>query len=72
MNLTTVDITAIPRAAIGDEVILLGPGISAQNHAGLARTIAYEILCGLRPDTRVLTDADPAVAPALIAPVASA
>lgn len=48
MNLTTVDVTAIPGGAPGDEVTLLGPGITAQDHARLAHTIPYEILCGLR------------------------
>jgi alanine racemase len=48
MNLTTVDITAIPEAALGDVATLLGPGITAEDHARLAGTIPYEILCGLR------------------------
>jgi alanine racemase len=48
MNLTTVDITDIPHAAVGDEVILLGDGITADDHAHLAHTISYEILCGIR------------------------
>ena len=48
MNLTTVDITHIPHATLGDEVTLLGPGITAEDHARLARTIPYEILCGMR------------------------
>jgi alanine racemase len=48
MNLTTVDVTAIPSAAEGDEATLLGDGISAEDHAGLARTIPYEILCAVR------------------------
>lgn len=78
MNLTTVDVTDIPEAAIGDVVTLLGPGISAADHATLAGTIPYEILCGLRPDARRLTgltpaepSADPTFAPALTTPVAS-
>nr|WP_281383486.1 alanine racemase C-terminal domain-containing protein [Granulicella aggregans] len=48
MNLTSVDITAIPNVAEGDEVTLLGEGISAEDHARLAHTIPYEILCGIR------------------------
>jgi len=54
MNLTVVDIT---RADItqphgvraGDEVMILGPGITADDHARLASTIAYEIVCGIHP-----------------------
>ena len=43
MNLTVVDITDIPGVAAGEEVILLGPGITAEQHARLAGTIPYEI-----------------------------
>jgi alanine racemase len=48
MNLTSVDITAIPDVAEGDEVTLLGEGITAEDHARLAHTIPYEILCAIR------------------------
>lgn len=48
MNLTTVDVTAIPSVAVGNEAVLLGEGITADDHARLARTIPYEILCGIR------------------------
>ena len=48
MNLTTIDVTGIAEAAVGDEVLLLGDGVTAEDHARLAGTIPYEILCGLR------------------------
>lgn len=48
MNLTVVDVTNIPGAAIGDEAIILGEGITAEDHARIAGTIAYEILCGMK------------------------
>jgi alanine racemase len=48
MNLTMVDVTAIPGVHIGDEVIVLGDGITAVDHARLAATIPYEILCAVR------------------------
>ncbi len=48
MNLTTVDVSAIPEAALEDEVTVLGEGITAEDHAELAHTVCYEILCGLR------------------------
>ncbi len=48
MNLTTVDVTHIPHAKPGDEVTLLGDNITADDHACLAHTISYEILCGIR------------------------
>ena len=47
MNLTMVDVTDLPGVRIGDEVVLLGDGITADDHARLAQTIPYEILCGL-------------------------
>jgi len=46
MNLTTVDVTEID-AAVGDEAVLLGDGVTAEDHAALAGTIAYEIICGM-------------------------
>jgi alanine racemase len=48
MNLTMVDVTAIPGVRIGDEVVVLGDGITADDHARLAATIPYEILCAVR------------------------
>lgn len=53
MDLTTVDITDIPGAEIGDETLLIGRSehchVSAMEHAEHAHTIIYEILCGLSP-----------------------
>jgi len=48
MNLTMVDVTDIDDVRIGDEVVLLGDGVTADDHARLAGTIPYEILCGVR------------------------
>jgi len=53
MNLTVVDVTGVPNIAIGNEVILLGEGVTADDHAALARTIPYEILCGVRASRRL-------------------
>ena len=56
MDLTVVDITHIPTAAAGDEVVILGqqdggqqhgPRVTADDHARWARTIPYEILCAI-------------------------
>jgi alanine racemase len=53
MDLTMIDVTDIPEAAIGDEVLLIGQSshcsVGADEHARLAGTIVYEILCGLAP-----------------------
>ncbi len=53
MNLTTVDASGIPNATPGDEVTVLGDDVTADEHARLAGTIAYEILCGLRARPRL-------------------
>jgi alanine racemase len=34
--------------AVGDEVVLLGEGVSAVEHAVWSGTIPYDILCGIR------------------------
>jgi alanine racemase len=48
MNLTVVDVTGIEGVAVGDEAIVLGEGFTADDHARLAATIPYEIVCGMR------------------------
>jgi alanine racemase len=48
MNLTVVDVTEIHGVSVGDEVVMLGDGITADDHAQLAGTISYEIVCGVR------------------------
>src|SRR4029077_15342205 len=49
MDLTLVDVTGLPGIAVGDEVLLLGSGdglsVDALEHAVLANTSPYEILC---------------------------
>ena len=53
MNLTTVDVTGIPGVEVGDEVIIIGETakrkITAWEHANLASTIPYEVLCAISP-----------------------
>lgn len=51
MDLTLVDVTGLPEVAVGDEAILLGTcdslSFDAKEHASLANTVLYEILCGI-------------------------
>ncbi len=53
MNITMVDVTDVPEAAVGDHVVLIGRDgrrqISAEELADLAGTINYEILARLSP-----------------------
>jgi len=51
MDLTLVDVTGIPGISVGDEVILLGSleglSVDALDHARLANSSPYEILCNI-------------------------
>ena len=51
MDLTLVDVTGIAGVEVGDEVVLLGSAngltVSAHEHAEMAETIPYEILCNI-------------------------
>jgi alanine racemase len=51
MDLTLVDVTGIPGVNVADEVVLLGSedglNVDAREHAELAHTIPYEILCAI-------------------------
>ena len=53
MNLTVVDVSDVNGVVEGSEAVLLGDGVSAEDHARWAATISYEILCGIR-GTRLL------------------
>ena len=54
MNLTIVDVTGLAGVAVGDEAVALGDGVTADDHARLAGTIPYEIVCGVRAPVRVV------------------
>lgn len=59
MDLTMLDVTSVPGVAVGDEVVVLGSQkgqeIRAEELAALAKTISYEIFCGISERvTRVL------------------
>jgi alanine racemase len=51
MDLTLADVTGLPGVSVGDEVILLGSldglSVDAREHAELANTNVYEILCAI-------------------------
>lgn len=51
MDLTMIDVTSIPGIAVGDEVTIIGQvgekKITAWDHATLAQTIPYEVLCNI-------------------------
>jgi alanine racemase len=45
MDLVTIDVTDIPDARLGDQVVLLGGEITAEELAERTGTIAYEVFC---------------------------
>lgn len=53
MELTMVDLTSVPRARAGDEVVLIGrqgrQEVTAEELAKQAETISYEIFCRISP-----------------------
>ena len=56
MDQLMVDVTHIPQIQLGDEVVLIGKGVSAAELAQLTDTIHYELTCQLTGRVpRVLT-----------------
>jgi alanine racemase len=47
MDMITVDLSAVPNAQVGDEVILWGEGVPVDDVAASAATISYELFCGV-------------------------
>jgi len=51
MDLTTIDVTDVPGAALGDEVMILGAAgreiVDADRIAAWAETISWDVLCGI-------------------------
>ena len=51
MDLTLIDVTAVPGVQLDDEVILLGRdgklSVSAEEMARIAGTLSYEVTCGV-------------------------
>ncbi|MDR3298738.1 MAG: alanine racemase [Candidatus Accumulibacter sp.] len=47
MDMLTCDLTDIPQAGVGSEVVLWGEGLAADEVAAAAGTISYELFCAL-------------------------
>lgn len=47
MDMITLDLRSAPQAQVGDEVLLWGEGLPAEEVASHAGTLAYELFCGL-------------------------
>ena len=68
MNMMMVDVTDLPGASVGDEVVLLGrqgdSAVTAEELAELAGTINYEFLARLSPTVPRFVVGDRSEAPA--------
>jgi alanine racemase len=49
MHMITVDLTSVPGAGIGSDVVLWGEGLPIDDVAHAAGTIGYELMCALAP-----------------------
>jgi len=49
MDMITVDLTPVPAAKVGSEVILWGDGVAVDEVAMAAGTVGYELLCAVAP-----------------------
>jgi alanine racemase len=47
MDMLTCDLTDIPQAEVGSEVVLWGEGLPADEVAAAAGTVSYELFCAL-------------------------
>jgi alanine racemase len=54
MDMITVDLTAVPGARVGSDVVLWGDGLPVDEVAAAAGTVGYELLCALAPRVPVL------------------
>jgi len=53
MDMISVDLTHVPGARVGSEVLLWGDGLSVDEVAHAAGTIGYELLCAVAPRVRI-------------------
>lgn len=49
MDMIAVDLTVVPRARVGSEVVLWGEGLPVDEVAAAAGSVGYELLCALAP-----------------------
>ncbi|MEO8161496.1 MAG: alanine racemase C-terminal domain-containing protein, partial [Arenimonas sp.] len=55
MDLMTIDLRTAPTARVGDEIVLWGPGLPAEEIAVAAGTISYELSCSITRRVRAIT-----------------
>jgi alanine racemase len=55
MDMLTVDVTDVPQAQIGSDVVLWGEGLPVDDVARAAGTVGYELLCAVAPRVAFVT-----------------
>ncbi|MDR3221941.1 MAG: alanine racemase [Candidatus Accumulibacter sp.] len=61
MDMLICDLTDIPQAGVGSEVVLWGDGLAADEVAAAAGTISYELFCALARRVPVIETGEPDV-----------
>lgn len=59
MDMLTVDVTDVPQAQIGSDVVLWGEGLPVDDVARAAGTVGYELLCAVAPRVAFVTSSSP-------------
>jgi alanine racemase len=54
MDMICVDLSHLPQAGVGSEVVLWGEGLPVEEVAAAAGTVSYELLCALAPRVPVI------------------
>jgi alanine racemase len=49
MDMLTVDLSSVPQADVGSDVVLWGEGLPVDDVAEAAGTVGYELLCAIAP-----------------------
>jgi alanine racemase len=49
MDMLTVDLSSVPHAGVGSDVVLWGEGLPVDEVAVAASTVGYQLLCGVAP-----------------------
>ena len=52
MDMLTVDLSDVPEATVGTDVVLWGDGLPVDDVAAAASTVGYELLCAVAPRVR--------------------
>jgi len=58
MDMITIDLNGVDDARVGDEVVLWGEGLPADEVAEYAGTISYELFCNVTKRVPFLYSAD--------------